>query len=57
MLIAIMNETFTNVYANKDLSNRKLKLRFISEIEDEVLPHHLKAQDNPKPFKLFIIRP
>lgn len=38
VLIAIMMETFTKVYANKVINTNKMKLAFISATEESLLP-------------------
>ena len=56
VLIAIMMETFNKINANQKIFSNKMKIRFICESEDSLLPKRLKFKKDSS-FKLFIAEP
>lgn len=56
MLIAIMGETFSNVFAKQEINSMKTKIGFISEIERSFIETTGRQKENETSF-IYVIKP
>ena len=57
LLIALIGETFIEVYAKKDTHARKMQLKFVSVIDKWMIPASIRKSALNKHRYLYIIEP